>query len=128
MNTFPKKIGGLVEQYKLREALTELMNLARLGNKYLADTEPWKLKKTDEKRTETILNIALQIANHLMVLSEPFLPFTSIRLQEILNVQKSCWDEIKSIDVAHHIGKASLLFSKIEDEQIEQQIAKLGNE
>ncbi len=127
MNTFPKKIGGLVEQYKLREALTELMNLARLGNKYLADTEPWKLKKTDEKRTETILNIALQIANHLMVLSEPFLPFTSHKLQEILNVQKSFWDEIKPIDAAQCIGEASLLFSKIEDEQIEQQIAKLGN-
>jgi methionyl-tRNA synthetase len=127
MNSFPKKIGGLVEQYKLREALTELMNLARLGNKYLADTEPWKLKKTDEKRTETILNIALQIANHLMVLSEPFLPFTSHKLQEILNVQKSFWDEIKPIDAAQCIGEASLLFSKIEDEQIEQQIAKLGN-
>ena len=126
MNVFPKKIGELVEEYKLREALTELMNLARLGNKYLADTEPWKLKKTDEKRTETILNIALQIANHLMVLSEPFLPFTSHKLQEILNVQKSCWDEIKSIDAAHCIGEASLLFSKIEDEQIEQQMAKLG--
>jgi methionyl-tRNA synthetase len=127
MDAFPEKIGGLIEQYKLREALTEIMNLARLGNKYLADTEPWKLKKTDEKRTETILNIALQIANHLMVLSEPFLPFTSLKLQEILNIQKSYWDEIKSIDAAHHIGEASLLFSKIEDEQIEHQIAKLGN-
>lgn len=128
MNTFPEKIGELVEQYKLREALTELMNLARLGNKYLADTEPWKLKKIDEKRTETILNIALQIANHLMVLSEPFLPFTSQKLQQILNVQKSYWDEIKPVDAAHYIGGASLLFSKIEDEQIEQQIAKLGNQ
>jgi methionyl-tRNA synthetase len=126
MNAFPEKIGELIEQYKLREALTELMNLARLGNKYLADTEPWKLKKTDEKRTETILNIALQIANHLMVLSEPFLPFTSHKLQEMLNVQKSSWDEIMSIDAAHHVGKASLLFSKIEDELIEQQMAKLG--
>ena len=128
MNTFPEKIGKLIEQYKLREALTELMNLARLGNKYLADTEPWKLKKIDEKRAETILNISLQIANHLMVLSEPFLPFTSQKLQQILNVQMSYWDEIKPIDADHYIGRASLLFSKIEDEQIEQQIAKLGNQ
>ncbi|MBL6657965.1 MAG: methionine--tRNA ligase [Flavobacteriales bacterium] len=128
MNDFPQKIGELIEKYKLREALTELMNLARLGNKYLADTEPWKLKKTDEKRTETILNIALQIANHLMVLSEPFLPFTSNKMHKILQLKKSSWDEIMSVDAGHQIGKASLLFSKIEDVQIEQQMAKLGNE
>jgi len=126
MNNFPEKIGALIEQYKLREALTEFMNLARLGNKYLADTEPWKLKKTDEKRTETILNISLQIANYLMVLSEPFLPFTSDKLQHLLKVQKSDWNEIKSIEAGHKIGKPNLLFSKIEDDQIEFQVTKLG--
>jgi len=126
MITFPNKIGSLIEHYKFREALTELMNLARLGNKYLADTEPWKLKKTDEKRSETILNIALQIANHLMVLSEPFLPFTSGKLHEMLKVKKSNWNDINDIKSGHIIGKASLLFSKIEDDEIEKQVSKLG--
>lgn len=127
MNGFPEKIGNLIQNYKFREALVELMNLARLGNKYLADTEPWKLKKTDEKRTETILNIALQITNHLMVLSEPFMPFASNKMEKLLKVKRSYWKEIKDINAGHFIGNPSLLFSKIEDDQIEQQVDKLGN-
>ena len=88
LSKYAHKIGQLIEKYKFREALSEVMNLARLGNKYLADTEPWKLKKTDEVRTQTILNISLQIASHLSVLSEPFLPFTSSKLCNMLNIEK----------------------------------------
>ena len=115
----------MIEKYKFREALSEVMNLARLGNKYLADTEPWKLKKTDEKRTQTILNIALQIAVHLSVLSEPFLPFTSEKLCSMLNLEKGSWDNIEELHNNHKINSASLLFSKIEDEVIDKQLLKL---
>ena len=119
------KVGQLIENYKLREALSEVMNLARLGNKYLADTEPWKLKKTDEKRTQTILNIALQIAAHLSVFSEPFLPFTAHKLSDMLNIEQCRWDKVKELQSGHKINGANLLFSKIEDEVIEQQLSKL---
>lgn len=119
------KVGQLIENYKLREALSEVMNLARLGNKYLADTEPWKLKKTDEKRTQTILNIALQIAAHLSVFSEPFLPFTAHKLSDMLNIEQGRWDKIEELQSGHKINGANLLFSKIEDEVIEQQLSKL---
>lgn len=119
------KVGQLIENYKLREALSEVMNLARLGNKYLADTEPWKLKKTDEKRTQTILNIALQIAAHLSVFSEPFLPFTAHKLSDMLNIEQGRWDKVKELQSGHKINGANLLFSKIEDEVIEQQLSKL---
>ena len=119
------KVGKLIENYKLREALSEVMNLARWGNKYLADTEPWKLKKTDEKRTQTILNIALQIAAHLSVFSEPFLPFTAQKLSDMLNIEQGRWDKIEELQFGHKINGANLLFSKIEDEVIEQQLSKL---
>ena len=119
------KVGQLIENYKLREALSEVMNLARLGNKYLADTEPWKLKKTDEKRTQTILNVALQIATHLSVFSEPFLPFTAQKLSDMLNFRQGRWDKIEELQSGHKINGANLLFSKIEDEVIEQQLSKL---
>ena len=119
------KVGQLIENYKLREALSEVMNLARLGNKYLADTEPWKLKKTDEKRTQTILNVALQIATHLSVFSEPFLPFTAQKLSDMLNIRQGRWDKIEELQLGHKINGANLLFSKIEDEVIEQQLSKL---
>ena len=119
------KVGQLIENYKLREALSEVMNLARLGNKYLADTEPWKLKKTDEKRTQTILNIALQIAAHLSVFSEPFLPFTAHKLSDMLNIEQGHWDKVIELQSGHKINGANLLFSKIEDEVIEQQLSKL---
>lgn len=119
------KVGQLIENYKFREALTEVMYLARLGNKYLADTEPWKLKKTDEKRTQTILNIALQIAVHLSVFSEPFIPFTAQKLSEILNIEQGSWYKIEELQSGHKINGGNLLFSKIEDEVIEKQLSKL---
>jgi len=125
LSSCAEKVGQLIERYKLREALSEVMNLARLGNKYLADTEPWKLKKTDEKRTQTILNIALQIATHLSVLSEPFLPFTAQKLSDMLNIEQVCWDNIEELQSDHKIKPANLLFSMIEDELIEQQLSKL---
>ena len=127
MLKYPNLIGEKIEKYKFKEALQELMNLARLGNKYLADTEPWKLKKIDEKRTETIMNIALQIAVSLSILSEPFLPFSSKKLKDILNVSDLTWESAstENLNAGIKINKSSLLFSKIEDEIIENQILKL---
>ena len=127
MSQYPNLIGEKIEKYKFKEALQELMNLARLGNKYLADTEPWKLKKIDEKRTETIMNIALQIAVSLSILSEPFLPFSSKKLKDILNVSDLTWESAstENLNAGTKINKSSLLFSKIEDEIIENQILKL---
>jgi len=125
LSNYADKVGQLIENYKLREALSEVMNLARLGNKYLADTEPWKLKKMDEKRTQTILNIALQITAHLSVFCEPFLPFTSQKLSDMLSIGQGRWDKIEELQSGHKINGANLLFSKIEDEVIEQQLSKL---
>ena len=124
----PVKIGDSIERYKFREALSEMMGLARLGNKYLADTEPWKLKKTDEERTQTIMNIALQLAASLSILSKPFLPFTAEKLANMFNVSESSWEQSAKqlLSTNHQIEKAFLLFSRIEDEQIEAQLAKLG--
>lgn len=124
----PAKIGEHIEKYKFRDALAEMMNLARLGNKYLADTEPWKLKKTDEVRTQTIMNIALQIAASISILSKPFLPFTAEKLAGMLNVSECRWEQAAEQLLAanHQIEKASLLFGRVEDEQIEAQLAKLG--
>lgn len=119
------KVGDSIENYKMRDALSEVMNIARLGNKYLADTEPWKLKKTDEKRTETILNIALQISANLSVYLEPFLPFAAKQLSEMLNVNFSSWDQNKTFQKDHKINGPSLLFAKIEDDKIEEQLNKL---
>jgi methionyl-tRNA synthetase len=109
------------------------MNLARLGNKYLADEEPWKTIKEDEARTQTIMFVALQIASALATLSEPFLPFTTTKLNEILNVSSSAvensWNDVSSKNVllpsGHKISKGELLFSKIEDETIQKQLDKL---
>jgi len=124
---FPNKIGDSIEKYRFREALGELMNLARLGNKYLADTEPWKLKKTDEQRTETIMNISMQIAASLAILSEPFIPFSSNKLKDILALNKVNWNDAGGIIIndTHKINPATHLFNKIEDEQIETQLEKL---
>lgn len=119
------KVGDCIENYKMRDALSEVMNIARLGNKYLADTEPWKLKKTDEKRTETILNIALQISANLSVYLEPFLPFAAKQLSEMLNVNFSSWDQNKTFQKDHKINGPSLLFAKIEDDKMEEQLNKL---
>lgn len=125
MKAYPAVIGSSIERYRFREAQGELMNLARLGNKYLADEEPWKTIKTDEERTKTVMYVALQIAAALAVLSEPFLPFTSNKLKTILNYDADNWGALKSLETGHQIGQAELLFSKIEDEQIQKQLDKL---
>ena len=127
---FPNTIGKSIERYRFREASQELMNLARLGNKYLADEEPWKVIKVDAARVQTIMYVALQISAALAVVSEPFLPFTSTKLKTILNIDKSLsWSDIHEkevlLAVKHQINKAELLFSKIEDKSIETQLEKL---
>jgi methionyl-tRNA synthetase len=124
-------ISSSIERYRFREALGELMNLARLGNKYLADEEPWKMIKTDPERVKTQMYIALQIASALRVLCEPFLPFTAAKLDAILNQKQHerSWKSISEssdlISVGHQIGQGEILFSQIEDEQIQKQINKL---
>ena len=135
LKAYPAVIASSIERYRFREAQGELMNVARLGNKYLADEEPWKTIKTDEERTKTVMYVALQIASALAVLSEPFLPFTSETLKSMLNVRSSAvenslrWNDVSSkselLKPGHKVNKAELLFSKIEDEQIEAQLNKL---
>ncbi|WP_026451761.1 methionine--tRNA ligase [Aequorivita capsosiphonis] len=139
LKAYPAVIASSLERYRFREAQGELMNVARLGNKYLADEEPWKTIKTDEERTKTVMYVALQIASALAVLSEPFLPFTSDKLKNMLNFQglkiQPTWKSVAVLSHpsgemplgrgGHKIGKAELLFSKIEDEQIQQQLDKL---
>ena len=129
LKEFPEKIGSSIEKFRFREALQELIGLSRLGNKYLADTDPWKLKKINEKRTETIIHISLQIAASLSILSHPFLPFSSKKLKDMLNLNDVNWDDAKNynLSIGKQINKAELLFSKIEDETIEKQIKKLKN-
>ncbi|MDG1743654.1 MAG: methionine--tRNA ligase [Polaribacter sp.] len=127
---FPNIIGKSIERYRFREASQELMNLARLGNKYLADEEPWKVIKLNEERVKTIMYIALQISSALAIISEPFLPFTSIKLKDILNIdEKLSWKNVTEtadlLPTNHQINKGKLLFSKIEDKAIEAQIEKL---
>ena len=126
---YPKRIGDSVEKYRLREALNELMNLARTGNKYLAETEPWKCKKTDEERTKTIINVSIQISAALAVLCEPFLPYTSKKLKTLLNMKEIIWDDISAsmIPDLQKIKKHEHLFTKIEDHEIEKQLKKLNN-
>lgn len=148
LKAYPAVIESSIERYRFREAQAELMNVARLGNKYLADEEPWKLIKRDEERVKTIMYVALQIASALATMSEPFLPFTSNKLRTMLDVQTSGenvtistsglsldnsgeaeWKRITEsselLPSGHQIGKAELLFSKIEDEQIQKQLDKL---
>ncbi|MBR3681985.1 MAG: methionine--tRNA ligase [Tidjanibacter sp.] len=119
-----------IETYRFREALKEAMNIARLGNKYLADTEPWKVVKTDPERVKTILNVALQIVANTAVAIEPFMPFSAEKITSMLAVEKLQWDMIGRTDIVpagHTIGKAELLFEKIEDEVIERQVKKLAD-
>ena len=129
LKAYPDVIASSIERYRFREAQAELMNVARLGNKYLADEEPWKTVKTDEERTKTVMYVALQIATSLAVLSEPFLPFTAQKVSSILNNTTLSWSTLKTkeeyLPANHKIEKAELLFSKIEDTQIEQQLQKL---
>lgn len=124
----PSKIAASIEAYRFREALAYFIDLARAGNKYLADTEPWKLIKTDEERVKTILNISLQIAANLSIVCEPFMPFTAAKLQEMLDLSGLKWADAGRFDLVstgHTLKEAQLLFEKIEDEVIEAQIKKL---
>ncbi|HAN19017.1 MAG: methionine--tRNA ligase [Bacteroidetes bacterium GWC2_33_15] len=117
-----------IENFRFREAIKTAMDLARLGNKYLADTEPWKVIKTDEERVKTILNISLQITANLSIIMEPFIPFTAEKLRRFLNIEKLNWALAGNADLlktGHQIAQAELLFDKIEDEEIEKQIQKL---
>jgi methionyl-tRNA synthetase len=129
ISKYPQKIASSIEQYRFREALSELMNLARLGNKYLADNEPWNLVKTDPKRVQTIMNLSLQISANLTVLMEPFLPFTAQKLGTMLKLNSGLkWKDATRTDLllaGHQIGTASLLFEKVEDEIITAQVQKL---
>ena len=130
LQSYPEIISKSTERYRFREASQELMNLARLGNKYLADAEPWKVVKTDPERVQTIMYVALQIAAALAVVSEPFLPRTSQKLKTMLNLEPLTWADIESGDPllksSHQIGEAYLLFEKIEDTEVEYQLEKLA--
>ncbi|WP_065218258.1 MULTISPECIES: methionine--tRNA ligase [Butyricimonas] len=126
----PQIIGRVeksLDTFHFRDALKEAMNLARLGNKYLADTEPWKVIKTDEGRVKTILNICLQISANLSTLMEPFMPFSSQKLREFMNIGVIEWDKMGDgvIAAGHELGQAGLLFEKIEDDVIQAQVDKL---
>ena len=128
LKEYPSKIAASIEQYRFREALSEFMALARLGNKYLADEEPWKIIKTDEERVKTILNIGLQIASNLAILAQPFLPFSAQKLFTMLNMNVQDWNKAGTLDllpIGHQLNEASLLFEKIEDAEIEAQIQRL---
>lgn len=123
-----EKLENLLDNFKFRDAQKEAMNLARIGNKYLAETEPWKLAKTDMERTATILHIGLQIAANLAIAFEPFLPFSSAKLRTMLNMSDCNWNQLGKIDLlatGDVLGEAALLFEKIEDDVIEGQIQKL---
>ena len=122
------KVEELLEKFRFRDAQKEAMNLARIGNKYLADSEPWKVFKTDPKRVETILNLSLQLVANLAIAFEPFLPFSSEKLRSMINMPDLKWDNLGQTDllaVGHELNKPELLFEKIEDEVVEAQIKKL---
>jgi methionyl-tRNA synthetase len=130
---FPESIGKSIQRYRFREASQELMNLARLGNKYLADEEPWKVIKVDKERVKTIMYVALQISAALAVVSEPFLPFTSDKLKKMLHISNEnerSWNDVSEKEILlpsnHQIGSAELLFSKIEDKTVTTQLEKLA--
>ena len=130
MQQIPEKIGKNLDEFCFRDALTEMMNLARLGNKYLADEEPWKVIKDNPERVKTQMFCALQVAGALAYLCEPFLPFTSQKMKSGLNLGNKNWYEVLNtppIPTGHQINEMPLLFSKIEDDVIEAQIKKLEN-
>ena len=127
---FPAKIGELIENYRFRDALAEVLNLARLGNKYLAETQPWHLIKTDAARTGTVLNVSLQIAAALAPLLEPFLPESAQKLADQLNIALGNWISAglsDTLTVGHQLQESALLFAKIEDAVVETQVQKLLN-
>ena len=124
----PQHIEKAIRSFRFRDALAEAMKLARVGNKYLADTEPWKLIKTDPERVETIMNISLQITANLAIVFEPFMPHVALKLAEMMGITLPKWDDAGNNDLVttgHQLNEASILFAKIEDEQIQEQIAKL---
>ena len=130
LKEFPSRIAASIEGYRFREATALVMDLARTGNKYLAETEPWKLAKTDLSRVATILNLAIQISANLAIVIEPFLPFTSKKLKEMLNLANFNWNQSGHVDLfkeGHSLGEPRLLFEKIEDEVIAAQIKKLND-
>ena len=130
LQEIPERISKNIYEYKIREAQAEMMNLARLGNKYLADQEPWKVIKIDEERVKTILYIALQITAALSVASFPFIPDTSKKLQKMLNFSSENWADLLQEEVlqaGNKIGEVEILFPKIEDELVENEVAKLQN-
>ena len=123
-----KKVEDLLDVFKFRDAQKEATNLARIGNKYIADCEPWKVWKTDQKRVETILYISLQLVANLAIAFEPFLPFSSARLRKMINIDSFDWNQLGSIDLlkaGHQLAEPELLFEKIEDEAIQYQLNKL---
>lgn len=125
---FPARIAAPIEQYRFREALAEFMNLARLGNKYLSDNEPWKLLKTDMNRASTVLNVSLQVCANLGFLAEPFLPFTSKKLLSMLNLQQRGWEAARHtnhLPAGHKLNEPVILFGKITDDVVKVQLAKL---
>ena len=130
IQSYPNILSSSIERYRFREASQELMNLARLGNKYLADAEPWKVVKTDPERVQTIMYVALQISAALAVVSEPLLPWSSQKLKTMLNLDALSWADIESrgslLKSSHQIGEAHLLFAKIEDSEVEFQLEKLA--
>ncbi len=129
LKAYPAVISESIERYRFREALSEFMNVARLGNKYLADEEPWKMVKEHPERVQTQLFVALQIASALAILAEPFLPFTSKKLRTILNIDLNNWsldfEQWNLVQPGHQIGPAEILFAQIEDAEIQKQIDKL---
>jgi methionyl-tRNA synthetase len=129
LKAYPAVISSSIERFRFREAQGEMMNVARLGNKYLADEEPWKMIKTDHGRVQTQMYVALQIASVLTTLCEPFLPFTSKKLTKILNIEVNDWnlefEHWNLTSAGHKIGQAEILFSQIEDAEIQKQIDKL---
>ena len=130
INEIPKRISKLVYAYKLRDAQAEAMNLARLGNKYLADQEPWKVVKVDPKRVETVMNIALQITANLSVVLQPFLPATATKLSNFLNFKSTNWEDAGNADlmkVGDQTNLPEILFQKIEDSLVEEEVNKLKN-
>lgn len=130
LQKLPGEIGQSLENYRFREAQALMMDVARLGNKYLGDNEPWKLQATDPERVKTVMNISLQIAANLCIVAQPFLPFTATKLEGMLGCTTLPWKEAGRTDllsVGHQIGKAELLFEKIEDNVIEVQVKKLAD-
>lgn len=128
LKSFPDRIAHCIERYRFREGLNEMMALARLGNKYLTDNEPWKLQKTDPERVKTIMNLSIQICANLSALAEPFIPFTAEKLQKMLNIGLMKWDETGREDIIavdHVFNKPELLFERVEDELVEKQKLKL---